>query len=74
MIVDYNKLEKIKNTKFTKTIPDRDKKIINNIENSYFGEFVKTNNIDSPPMNDSLKTRIELQYLSELPENREFVE
>ena len=74
MIVDYNILEKIKNTKFTKAISDRDKKIIDKIENSYFGEFVKTNNIDSPPMNDSLKTRIELQYLSELPENREFVE
>jgi hypothetical protein len=71
MYVNY---KKIKNKKYSSTIKGVNKEIINNLKNSYFSEFLQNNRIKSPPTNQSLKTRMELEYLSELPENREFVE
>jgi hypothetical protein len=71
MYVNY---KKIKNKKYSSTVKGVNKEIINNLKNSYFSEFLQNNRIKSPPTNQSLKTRMELEYLSELPENREFVE
>ena len=71
MYVNY---KKIKNKKYSSTIKGVNKEIINNLKNSYFSKFLQNNVLESPPTNESLKTRMELSYLSELPKNRKFVE
>lgn len=68
MIVDYKKIKKIKNTKFTDNTTNR-----YNVD-GYFGEFVNNNIITPPPNNLSLQTKLELETLSGLPQDKEFVE
>lgn len=73
MPLNVNMVDKLKKLKYDNSIPPAQKKKINIVNDTMFGDDVTNIMMPTPPSNESLRTYKELEYLSELPENDVFV-